>query len=101
MCIHRSCLWSIYRFTFETKKKVTSVVRGTVYTKCVYILPVSGVSADLTSKKIKGYWCWKRNGVYIVPVSGVDAELPFQLKKGYWPCKRIGVYKVCPDRSFY
>ena len=64
MCIHRSCLWSSYRFTFETKKKVTSDVRGTVYTKCVYILPVSGVSADLTFKKIKGYWCWKRNGVY-------------------------------------
>ena len=34
-----------------------------MYTKCVYILPVSGVSADLTSKQIKGYWCWKRNGV--------------------------------------
>ena len=64
MCIHRSCLWSSYRFTFETERKVTSVVRGTVYTKCVYILPFSGVSADLTSRKIKGYWCWKRNGVY-------------------------------------
>ena len=63
MCIDRSCFWSSYRFTFETEKKVTRVVRGTVYTKCVYILPVSGVSADLTSKKIKDYWCWKRNGV--------------------------------------
>ena len=73
MCIHRSCLWSSCRFTFETEKKVTSVVRGTVYTKCAYI----------------------------VPVSGVDAELPLKLKKGYWCCKRNGVYKMCIHHYCY
>ena len=57
----------------SSRKKVPGVGRGTVYTKCVYI----------------------------VPVSVVDSELPFQLKKGYWPCKRNGVYKVCTDRSCY
>ena len=64
MCMHRSCFWSISRCSFETEKKVTGVVRGTVYTKCVYIVPVSGVDAELPWKLKRSYWCWKRNVVY-------------------------------------
>ena len=53
MCIHCSCYCSIYQFTFETEKNVNGVVRGTLYKKCVYIVPVTGVSADLPLKRKK------------------------------------------------
>ena len=53
MCIHCSFYWSICRFTFETEKKVTGVGRGAVNTKCVYIVPVSGVPGDLPVKQKK------------------------------------------------
>ena len=85
MCIYRSCFWSTWRFTCQTEKKVTGVGRGTVYTKCVYMVPFSGVPADLSLKLKNVYWCCKRTGVYKMcihrPVSGVAAELPLKQKK--------------------
>ena len=56
-----------------------------MYTKCVYIFPVSGVSADLPlkQKRVNGV---VRRTVYtkcvcIVPVSGVSADVPLRQKK--------------------
>ena len=80
-----------------------------MYTKCVYIVPVSGVSADVplkqknfeTEKKVTGVLreTVYTKCVYIVLVSGVDAELPWKLKKSYWCWKRNVVYKMCIHRS--
>ena len=45
MCIDRSSSCSRYRFFFEDEK-VNRIVRGTVYTKYVYTVPVPAVNAD-------------------------------------------------------
>ena len=56
-----------------------------MYTKCVYIVPLSGVTVDLPFKlkKVTGV---VRGTVYtkcvcIVPVSGVSADVPLRQKK--------------------
>ena len=54
-------------------KKVKIVVRGTVYTNCVYT----------------------------VPITEVDADLPLNVENSEGCCKRNGVYKLCIHRSYY
>ena len=51
MCIHRSCSWSTFQFTFQTEKKVLGVGSGTVDTTCLYFVPVYRVAADLPLKQ--------------------------------------------------
>ena len=76
-----------------------------MYTKCVCIVPVSGVDAELPWKLKKvtgvGRGTLYTKCVYIVPVHGVPAALLLKLKKGYWYCKRNGVYKMCIHRSSF
>ena len=42
-----SCYCSICEFPYETEKNVNGFLRGTLYTKCILIVPVTGVDAEL------------------------------------------------------
>ena len=53
MCIYSSHYCSRYRFSLDLERD-TQVVRGTMYTKCVYTVPITAVDTDfpLTLKEI-------------------------------------------------
>ena len=91
---------------FRKRKKVTFVVRGTVYTKSAYIVPVSGVPADLPFRLKKWLLVLEEEQcIHNVYTSILFLEyLPIYLcnrKIGYWRCKRNGVDKMCIHHSCY
>ena len=63
---------------FRNLKNVTSVIKGTVCTKCVYAVPVTAVDGDFPLKLenvtsgLRGTVCTK--WVYTVPATAVNGD---------------------------
>ena len=85
--------------------KLTRAIRGTVYTKCVYIVPLNAVDIDFAlhlkklTRVISGTVCTKC--VYIVPITAVAIDFSLELEKTYSCYTRKGVHKMCIHRSYY
>ena len=94
MSIHRSCYCCRYRFSFEVEKSQWFYKRNdvskilytvTVYTKCVYTVPVNAVDHHfpLAGKKVTGFirGMVYTKCVYTVPVTAVDPYIPLTSEK--------------------
>ena len=84
MCIHRSSYCSICRFSLELEK-LTRVIRETVHTKFVYIVPLNAVAVDFSFhlKKVTRVMIGMvyTKCVYMAPLTAVDVDFSLNLKK--------------------